>query len=146
MRIRDWGQFYQKKGVGLKCRAKRCKLVRAKSIAKALYMWYISTSIWVLHIPNAGWNSHFQSRPAFRCKLKKTVFCKNLLQISSFFRVFAQKTLIMTLSTSVWSAQHPNAGQNIHQILLEMTKTYCRDLDLVSSPPKKELSKRIIKK
>ena len=33
--------------------------------------------------------------------------------ISCFFRFFAAKTLKMTISTSVWSAQHPNAGQNI---------------------------------
>ena len=41
-----------------------------------------------------------------------------MLQISCFFRffaAFAAKTLKMTISTSIWSAQHPNAGQNIQQ-------------------------------
>ena len=44
--------------------------------------------------------------------LTKRVLGKILLQISCFF---AQKTLKMTISTSVWSAQHPNAGPNIQQ-------------------------------
>ena len=44
---------------------------------------------------------------------KKPVFCWNLLQVSCFFRFFAQKTLKMTISTSVWRAQHLNAGRNI---------------------------------
>ena len=48
------------------------------------------------------------------CKI--TVFYWNLLQNSCFFRFFAAKTLKKTISTSVSSAQHPNAGQNIQQI------------------------------
>ena len=53
----------------------------------------------------------------FWCKLKKTpVFCWNLLQISCFFRFFAQKMLKMTISTILWNAQHPNAGQNIQHM------------------------------
>ena len=46
--------------------------------------------------------------------LKKHVFCKMLLQISGFFSFSAQKTLKITILTSVWTAQHPNAGQNIY--------------------------------
>ena len=40
-----------------------------------------------------------------------------MLQISCFFRFFAAKTLKMVISTSVWSAWHPNAGQNIQHTL-----------------------------
>ena len=50
--------------------------------------------------------------------LKKPVFCKNLLQISCFFSFFAAKTLKMTISTSVWIAQHPSAGQNMQHLLI----------------------------
>ena len=42
-------------------------------------------------------------------------FCWNLLQIYCFFRFFAAKMLKMTISSSVWSGQHPNAGPNIQQ-------------------------------
>ena len=45
---------------------------------------------------------------------KKTVFCCKIL---AFLRFFAAKTLKKTISTSVWSAQHPNAGRNIQQSL-----------------------------
>ena len=27
---------------------------------RRIHVLYISTSVWVLHTPNAGWNSHFQ--------------------------------------------------------------------------------------
>ena len=36
----------------------------------------------------------------------------------TFFSFLAQKTLKMKISTSMWGAQHPNAGQNIQQIIL----------------------------
>ena len=127
---------------------------------------YIQTSLWVLHTPNAGGNSHFQlfydkklekqeicnqnfakntflslhQNPGrlfyspkigfqrknliflwnktvdqrFDGNLKKCVFCQNLLQISCFF---AEKMLKITISTSVWSAQHQKAGQNIQYLL-----------------------------
>ena len=52
----------------------------------------------------------------FGANLKKYVFCKNLLQISCFSLAFCIKMLKMTILTSVWSAQHPNAGQNIQQM------------------------------
>ena len=39
-----------------------------------------------------------------------------LLQISSFFSFLPQKTLKMTILTSVWSAQHPNPGQTIQHL------------------------------
>ena len=80
---------------------------------------YISTSVWVLRTPSAGRNSNFQrflckkllyiaavscspnaysSRPAFWCKLKKTCFfAKICCKFLAFFRVFAAKTLKMTL-------------------------------------------------
>ena len=51
-------------------------------------------------------------RPAFGCcalqKLAKIVF----------FSFYAEKTLKMTISTSVWSKQQPNTGQNIQQKLM----------------------------
>ena len=47
-----------------------------------------------------------------------------MLQISCFFRFFAKKTLKMAISTSVWSAQHPNAGRNIQQLVLSLGDLY----------------------
>ena len=35
-----------------------------------------------------------------------------------FFSFLAQKALKMTIMTSVWGAQHPNASQNIQQTIL----------------------------
>ena len=52
----------------------------------------------------------------FGANLKNPFFVKNLQQISYFLHFFsflAQTTLKMHISTSVWSAQHPNACQNI---------------------------------
>ena len=45
------------------------------------------------------------------CFLQK--FAENFLL---FFSFFAEKTLKITISTSVLGAQHPNAGQNIQQL------------------------------
>ena len=39
-------------------------------------------------------------------------YCKFL----AFFSFFAQKMLKMTISTSIWCAQHPKAGQNKQQL------------------------------
>ena len=36
-------------------------------------------------------------------------------QFFTFFSFLAQKILKITIMTSVWGAQHPNAGQNIQQ-------------------------------
>ena len=47
--------------------------------------------------------------------LKNVFFAKFCCKFLAFFSFFAEKTLKMTISTSVWSAQHPNAGQNIQQ-------------------------------
>ena len=51
----------------------------------------------------------------FGANLKKRVFAKFCCKFLAFLRFFAQKMLKMTISTSVWSAQHPNAGQNLQQ-------------------------------
>ena len=64
--------------------------------------------------PNREVDSKFNSPPS-GANFKKCVFCKNFLQISCFF---AEKTMKMTISTSKWSAQHPNAGPNIQQMFL----------------------------
>ena len=45
-------------------------------------------------------------------------FCWNLLQIYCFFRFFAAKMLKITIFTSVWCAQHPNACRNIQQMTI----------------------------
>ena len=42
--------------------------------------------------------------------LKNLFFAKICNKFLAFFRFFAAKTLKMTLSTSIWSEQHPNAG------------------------------------
>ena len=43
----------------------------------------------------------------------KTCFLQNLAGNFLLFWLFVQKTLKMTISTSVWSAQQPNTGRNI---------------------------------
>ena len=48
-----------------------------------------------------------------KIKLFFAEFCCKFL---AFFRGFAAKTLKMAISTSVWSAQHPNAGQSIQHL------------------------------
>ena len=61
-------------------------------------------------------DQHFGANP------QKRVLCKILLQISWFFFSFLPlKTLKMTISTSIWSAQHPNAGRNIQQMMTTKT-------------------------
>ena len=88
-------------------------------------MLYISTSIWVLPMPNSGQNSHFQ-RFLWQKAFKKA---RNLQQNSSKtgFLKFAPQTLVecfipkknslkMTILTRVWRAPHPNAGQNIQHL------------------------------
>ena len=57
----------------------------------------------------------YNSRPAFWCKLKKPCF---LLKFSANFLLFCRKTLKMTISTSIWGAQHPNPGQNKQHTML----------------------------
>ena len=44
---------------------------------------------------------------------KKQFFDKICCKFLAFFEFFAQKTLKMAISTSVWSGQHPKAGRNI---------------------------------
>ena len=78
----------------------------------------------MIHLAKSSQSCHlktFDQRSS--AKLKKHVFCKILLQISCFFRFVAQKTLKMTILTSVWSEQHPNAGQNIQQYGLSRVLT-----------------------
>ena len=48
---------------------------------------------------------------------QKTCFLQNFAaNFVLSFRFLTQKMLKMTISTSVWSAHHPNAGQNIQQL------------------------------
>ena len=47
--------------------------------------------------------------------LKNMFFAKFSCKFLAFFHFLPLKTLKMTMLTSVWSAQHPNAGQNIQQ-------------------------------
>ena len=47
-----------------------------------------------------------------KCFAQKVFCTKSVLHK----KCFAQKVLKMTISTSVWSAQHPNAGRNIQQL------------------------------
>ena len=57
---------------------------------------------------------------AFWGKLKRAIFGWVLQHIFCFFLFFsisAWKTLKMNISTSFWSVQHPNAGQNIQHEL-----------------------------
>ena len=43
-------------------------------------------------------------------------FCSKFVTFLCFLSFFAWKMLKMTISTSVWHAEHPNAGQNILQL------------------------------
>ena len=52
----------------------------------------------------------------FWCKLKKTCFLQNFASNFLLSLAFSKKTSKMTISTSVWSAQHPNSGWNIQQM------------------------------
>ena len=45
--------------------------------------------------------------------LKKLFFAEICCKFLTFLGFLQQKTLKMTISTSVWRVQHPNAGQNI---------------------------------
>ena len=79
-------------------------------------MLYILTSVWVLRTPNAGHNSHFQH--VLVQSLKNLFFAKFSSKFLSFLRFLSfsvQKMLKITISTSVWGAQHPNTGHNIQQ-------------------------------
>ena len=62
------------------------------------------------------------SRLAFWCKLKKTNFlinfAPNLLLFCIFSAFFYIKMQRMTISSSIWGAQHQNAGSNIQQMSL----------------------------
>ena len=68
-------------------------------------------------------------QPAFWCKWKNPFFCKILLQISCFLRFFSfivQNMLKIKISTSVWSAQYLNAGQDIQQMTSFYTFRCCQ--------------------
>ena len=67
-------------------------------------MLYVSTSIWVLRTQNAGRNSHFQ----WFILQKSLEKCKKVKKLQ-------QK---ITISTSIWRAQYPSAGQNIQHLYL----------------------------
>ena len=45
--------------------------------------------------------------------LKNMFFAEICCKFLAFLSCFAEKTLKMTILTSVWNAQHPNTGQNI---------------------------------
>ena len=51
--------------------------------------------------------------------LKKPVFAKICCKFLAFLGFFAQKMLKMVISTSAWSAKHPNAGRNIQHLGLQ---------------------------
>ena len=65
---------------------------------------------------------------------KNLFFAKNVLQISCFFQEKTSKNAEMVISTSVRSAQHPNAGRNIqHLCLCFKSKTPFTHLLVLSS-------------
>ena len=70
------------------------------------------------HIKKAVKHHNF-TPPAVWCKLSFLQnFAVNLLLILYFFSFLACKTLKTKILTSVWSAQHPNAGGNIQHLLI----------------------------
>ena len=57
---------------------------------------------------------------------QKPIFCLILQQNFAFFSLFSTKTLKMTISTSVWSPQHPNPGKIYNNpLLLLHLSHYC---------------------
>ena len=46
---------------------------------------------------------------------KSCFFAKICCKFLAFLIFFAEKMLKMTISTSIWGAQHPNSGRNIQQ-------------------------------
>ena len=66
---------------------------------KAVFLEKHSTSIWVL-----------SQKTSFFAQ-----FYSKFATFLHFFSFLAQKMLKMTISTSVWGVQHPNAGRNIQQ-------------------------------
>ena len=61
------------------------------------------------------------------CKLKKNCFfCLILNQISAFFSFAEQKKLKMTIWTSIWGVQHPNAGRNIQHFEVNCLPNVCK--------------------
>ena len=54
-------------------------------------------------------------------QIKKNLFFAQICcKFLAFLRFFAAKTLKMSISTSVWSAQHPNAGRSIQHMANEL--------------------------
>ena len=68
---------------------------------------YILTSIWVLRISNASQNLlyHFLCKKAVKSKKIEAKLSKKIC--------FCVKMFQKHISTSIWSAQHPNVSQNI---------------------------------
>ena len=90
---------------------------------------YISTSVWVLHTPNAGRNIQFLQSTSVLVQTLKNVFlavfcCKFL----AFFCFLPLKMLKLDILTSVWSAQHPIAGRNIQHWLIDKALVCCLTL------------------
>ena len=67
-------------------------------------------------------------------KLISTSCCNQMLRrymsckFVAFLRLFEQKTLKMTISTSVWSAQHPNNGLNIQHMCIFFSVKFSNSL------------------
>ena len=61
--------------------------------------------------------------------------CIKFLALSSLFSIYAQKTLKKHIFTSIWIAQHPNAGGKIQQLLMsKYVPSSVFWLKLVTSP------------
>ena len=52
----------------------------------------------------------------FGANLKNPFFCRKFVTFLHFFSFLAKKMLKMTISTRVWGAQQPSAGQNIQHL------------------------------
>ena len=89
-----------------------------------------------VRVPNPDvvyFNQHLgaaHSKCWLKCRLKKA---RNLQQIFCFFCFFAEKMLKMTISTSIWSAQHLNAGQNIQHPEQQIVQNHSGKLIICSS-------------
>ena len=62
----------------------------------------------------------YNPQPVYMCKLKKTIFFLNFASTYLLFLLFSAicvKVLKEHILTSVWSAQHPNAGPNIQHAI-----------------------------
>ena len=86
-----------------------------------------------IHTQPAFWGKlgdldHSATTASTQCKLKNpnfAKFCKKCLAFFFIFQLFGVNKLKKHISTSIWSAEHPNAGGNIQQLRVLQVRGHC---------------------